>query len=116
METAPISVRVITTSVSLTAERPFRLQETHVNPILFLVAIDNQSMLAFMGPKPINFFRAGSPNGSASMGTDLLFSFLSTAEHRLTRANFTLKLRASCWLEVFASVFVYVCLALHGLH
>ena len=32
-ETAPISVRVIT-SVSLTAERPFRLQGTHVIPIL----------------------------------------------------------------------------------
>ena len=34
-ETAPISVRVITTSVSLTAERPFRLQGTHVIPIPF---------------------------------------------------------------------------------
>ena len=34
-ETAPFSVRVITTSVSLTAERPFRLQGTHVIPILF---------------------------------------------------------------------------------
>ena len=31
----PVSVRVITTSVSLTAERPFRLQGTHVIPILF---------------------------------------------------------------------------------
>ena len=34
-ETTPISVRVITTSVSLTAERPFRLQGTHVVPIPF---------------------------------------------------------------------------------
>ena len=34
-ETAPISVRVITTSVSLTAERSFRLRGTHVIPIPF---------------------------------------------------------------------------------
>ena len=32
------------------------------------------------------FFSGRSLNGSASMGTDLLFSFLSTAEHCLSRA------------------------------
>ena len=49
----------------------------------FLVAIHNrcspsdQHRSSFLGPEL---------DGSASMGTDLLFAFLSTAEHRLTRA------------------------------
>ena len=56
-ETAPISVRVITTSVSLTAERPFRLQGTHVIPILFWsqftidVRLHDPHRLFFFGPK-----------------------------------------------------------------
>ena len=40
----------------------------------------------------------GSANGYASMGTDLLFAFMSTTEHRITRAIWnaiTLELRAS---------------------
>ena len=81
--TAPISVRVITTSVSLTAEIPFRLQGTHVIPILFWSQFTIDVRLRTHTDP---FFSGRSSNGSASMGTDLLFAFLSTAEHRLTRA------------------------------
>ena len=81
--TAPISVRVITTSVSLTAERPFRLQGTHASPILFWSQFTIDVRLR---THTDHFFSGRSSNGSASMGTDLLFAFLSTAEHRLTRA------------------------------
>ena len=80
--TAPISVRMIT-SVSLTAERPFRLQGTHVIPILFRLQFTIDVRLRTHTDQ---FFSGRSSNGSASMGTDLLFAFLSTAEHRLTRA------------------------------
>ena len=56
-ETAPISVRVIAPSVSLTAERPFCLQGTHVIPILFWsqfiidVRLHDPHRLFFFGPK-----------------------------------------------------------------
>ena len=50
----------------------------------FLVAIHNRCRLH--GTHTDIFFSGRSSNGSASMGTDLLFAFLSTAEHRLTRA------------------------------
>ena len=81
--TAPISVRVITTSVSLTAERLFRLQGTHVIPILFWSQFTIDVRLR---THTDHFFSGRSSNGSASMETNLLFAFLSTAERRLTRA------------------------------
>ena len=61
-ETAPISVRVIAPSLSLTAERPFRLQGTHVIAILF--DRNSQSMFAFMAHTKF-FFPGRSSNGIA---------------------------------------------------
>ena len=58
----PVSVRVITTSVSLTAERPFRLQGTHVIPILF----GSQFTIDVRLHDPHRFFFLGrSSNGIA---------------------------------------------------
>ena len=120
--TAPSSVRVITTSVSLTAERPFRLQgthviPTHVIPILFwsYFTIDVR-LRTHTG----HFFSGRSSNGSASMGTDLLLAFLSTAEHRLTRAILERHhARATSELSGRRSslpFFFNVCLVSHGLY
>ena len=61
-ETAPISVRVITPSVSLTAERPFCLQGTHVIVIIF--GRNSQSMFAFLTHTDY-FFSGRSSNGIA---------------------------------------------------
>ena len=61
----------------------------------------------------------GSSNGYASMGTDLLFAFISTAEHRITRAILERHhARVTSQLfgpEVFTSVFFNGCLVSHGL-
>ena len=62
----------------------------------------------------------GSSNGYASMGTDLLFTFISTAEHRIARAilerhhaQVTSQLFGP---EVLSLVFFNGCLVSHGLY
>ena len=62
----------------------------------------------------------GSSNGYASMGTDLLFASISTAEHRIARAILERHhARVSSQIfgpEVFFSVFFNGCLVSHGLY
>ena len=79
-ETAPISVRVIASSVSLTAERPFRLQGTHVIPILFWAQFIIDVRLH--DPHRLFFFRSEARTES-HMGNISRLLFISTAEHRL---------------------------------
>ena len=79
-ETAPISVRVIDPSVSLTAERPFSLQGTHVIPILFWSQFTTDVRLH--DPHRSFFFRAEARTES-HMGDVSRLLFISTAEHRL---------------------------------
>ena len=79
-ETEPIYVRVIAPSVSLTAERPFRLQGTHVIPILFWSQFTIDVRLH--DPHRFFFFRAEARTES-HMGDISRLLFISTAEHRL---------------------------------
>ena len=61
----------------------------------------------------------GSANGYASMGTGLLFAFISTTEHRITRAIWnaiTLELRASFLARLSSFLFFNGCLVSHGLY
>ena len=76
-ETGPISVRVIAPSVSLTAERPFRLQGTHVIPILFWsqFIID----VRLHDPHRLFFFRSEARTES-HMGDISRLLFISTAD------------------------------------
>ena len=67
----PVSVRVITTSVSLTAERPFRLQGTHVIPILF----GSQFTVDVRLHDPHRFFFWGRSSNGIAHGRHLSPSF-----------------------------------------
>ena len=79
-ETAPIFEGVIAPSVSLTAERPFRLQGTHVIPILFWSQFTIDDRLH--GTHTDYFFRA-EDRTELHMGDISHLLFISTAKHRL---------------------------------
>ena len=96
-----VSVRVISTSVSLTAERPFRLEGTHVIPILFGsqftidVRLHDPHRLFFFGPKlernrtwetSLDFFLYLPPSIGSLLTVRSRFFF--AAERRRTRAIF----------------------------
>ena len=76
-ETALIFVRVIAPSVSLSAGRPFRLQGTHVIPILFWSQFTIDARLH--GTRT-DYFLART---ESHMGDISRLLFISTAEHRL---------------------------------
>ena len=101
---APIYVRVITTSVSLTAERSFRLQGTHMIPILFWR--NSQSMFAF-GPTPIIFFGPKLERIRINADRSPVRFFRTPSRSSYERAFEP---------EVFTSVFFNVCLVSHGLY
>ena len=93
--TEPISVRVITTSVSLTAERPFRLQGTHVIPILFWSQFTIDVLLR---THTDHFFRAEArtdPHQWGQISCSLFYLLLSIGSLEQFWNVITLKLRAS---------------------
>ena len=93
-------------SVSLTVERPFRLQGTRVIPILFGRTHNRVPALlklfAFMGPiLIIIFFRAEARTDPHQWGQISCSLFIY---HRASRSSYKRDYR----LEVFASIFFYV--------
>ena len=93
--TAPISVRVITTSVSLTAERLFRLQGTHVIPILFWSQFTIDVRLR---THTDHFFRAEArtdPHQWRQISCSLFYLLLSVGSLEHFWNVITLELRAS---------------------
>ena len=129
-ETAPISVRVITTSVSLTAETPFHLQGTRVIPIPFWSHLQSSTSVA----KTVRFH--GTNTDYRSWETSLAFFlylppsigllltvrsiFFFAAERRRTRAIFERHhARAASVFTGWRSslpFFFLCCLVVHGLY